>query len=82
PICEGEPTPALTATGAGTIRWYSDAGLTNQIGVGSPFVPSAAYVDNTTAGTYSVWATSTSAGCESTGTQVDVLVEPALVVDA
>ncbi len=81
PICEGEPTPSLTATGTG-IQWYSDAGLSNLIGVGSPFIPSATYVDNTTAGTYSVWATSTSAGCESSATQVDVLVEPALVVDA
>ena len=49
PICEGQPTPSLTASGSGTFRWYSDAGLTNQIGVGSPFIPSSSYVDNSTA---------------------------------
>ncbi|MEJ2005387.1 MAG: hypothetical protein P8X57_10570, partial [Cyclobacteriaceae bacterium] len=32
PICEGEATPSLTATGSGTLYWYSDAGLNNLIG--------------------------------------------------
>ena len=36
--CFGSVNPNLTATGTtGTLKWYSDASLTVQIGTGSPF---------------------------------------------
>ncbi|WP_338391431.1 Ig-like domain-containing protein [Fulvitalea axinellae] len=40
-VCEGEPTPTFTATGeAGyDFFWYSDAGLTSQIGAAADFTP-------------------------------------------
>ena len=82
PICVGDAIPTLSATGSGTIRWYSDAGLTNQIGVGSSFTPSQPVVDNTTAGTYSVYVTDEPGSCESIATQVDVVVEDQPVADA
>ena len=35
-ICSGTAT-TLTATGTGTIQWYADAAMTNQVGSGSSF---------------------------------------------
>jgi hypothetical protein len=80
PICVGGTIPTLTATGTNLI-WYSDAGLTTQVGTGSPFTPTAAEVNTAVAGTYSLYVTQT-IGCESLPTQVDVLVNPAVTVDA
>ncbi|MEN8251308.1 MAG: hypothetical protein ABFS32_20420, partial [Bacteroidota bacterium] len=74
-ICEDDAIPSLTATGTNII-WYDDVGLTNQVGTGSPFTPSSAEVDNTTPGTYRLYATQTVSGCESAGTSVDVIVNP------
>jgi hypothetical protein len=80
PICVGGTIPTLTAVGTNLI-WYSDAGLTTQVGTGSPFTPTAAEVNTGIAGTYSLYVTQT-VGCESLPTQVDVLVNPAVIVDA
>jgi hypothetical protein len=80
PICVGGTIPTLTAVGTNLI-WYSDAGLTTQVGTGSPFTPTAAEVNTAVAGTYSLYVTQT-IGCESLPTQVDVLVNPAVTVDA
>jgi hypothetical protein len=76
----GGTIPTLTAVGTNLI-WYSDAGLTTQVGTGSPFTPTAAEVNTAVAGTYSLYVTQT-IGCESLPTQVDVLVNPAVTVDA
>ena len=81
PICENDAIPSLTAAGAG-IQWYDDILLTNLVGAGSPFTPTVAEVDNTTAGTYLLYVTQTVAGCESPATTVTVLVNPDLIADA
>jgi gliding motility-associated-like protein len=39
--CENDVPPTLTATGASTIYWYSDAGLLNLVNTGASFTPSA-----------------------------------------
>jgi hypothetical protein len=80
PICVGGVIPALTASGS-NLNWYSDAGLTTLVGTGSPFTPTAAEVDNLTAGSYLLYVTQT-IGCESPATTVTVAVNPAVVANA
>ncbi len=80
PICVGGTIPTLVATGT-NLQWYSDAALTSLVGTGSPFTPSSTEVDNTIAGTYTLYVTQT-IGCESVATNVDVLVNPAVSVNA
>ncbi|MBN8575810.1 MAG: autotransporter-associated beta strand repeat-containing protein [Cytophagales bacterium] len=80
PICVGSIIPALSATGS-NLRWYSDAGLTNLVGTGSPFTPGVSEVDVFTAGTYPLYVTQT-IGCESPATTVSVVVNPAVVANA
>jgi hypothetical protein len=80
PICVGGAIPALTASGS-NLNWYSDAGLTTLVGTGSPFTPTAAEVDNLTAGSYLLYVTQT-IGCESPATTVTVVVNPAIVANA
>jgi gliding motility-associated-like protein len=72
PYCSGAPISPLTATNTGgTITWYSDAALTNQVATGNSFTPSAPAVGTTA--TY--YATETSAaGCVSTPASVAVSV--------
>ncbi|MBX2898903.1 MAG: autotransporter-associated beta strand repeat-containing protein [Cyclobacteriaceae bacterium] len=80
PICVGSIVPALSASGS-NLRWYSDAGLTNLVGTGSPFTPGVSEVDIFTAGTYLLYVTQT-IGCESPATTVSVVVNPAVVANA
>ena len=72
PYCSGAPISPLTATNTGgTITWYSDAALTNQVATGNSFTPSAPAVGTTA--TY--YATETSAaGCVSTAASVAISV--------
>jgi hypothetical protein len=49
----------LTATGS-NLKWYSDAGLINLVGTGTPFA-----TGETNAGTYTYYVTQTVNGCES-----------------
>ncbi len=74
PICVNDPVPTVSATGT-AIQWYDDIALTNLVGTGSPFDPSAV-VDNTVAGTYRLYVTQTVSGCESPYNIVDVVVNP------
>jgi hypothetical protein len=68
--CQGAPIAPLTATGSGgTLKWYSDAGLTIQVGTNSPFNSGA-----TT--TSSFYVNETNSGCSGPGTRVDITVNP------
>ena len=68
-ICAGN-TANLSAVGVG-IRWYADAGLTNQLASGNNFTTPVLNANTT------FFVTSTSAlGCQSTGTAVVVTVNP------
>ena len=69
-ICEGDDA-ILTASCDGTIRWYSDAGLTNLIHVGAT-LPVLAPAEGTT--TY--YATCFDGNCESLATEVNLIVTP------
>ncbi len=57
--CEGSTIPNLTATGT-SIKWYSDAGLTNVAGTGNSFV-----TGQTKAGSYIYYVTQTLNNVES-----------------
>ncbi len=58
--CAGGTIPNLSATGTGTIKWFSDAGLTIVVHRGSPFASG-----QTAAGVYTYYATDSLSGCES-----------------
>ncbi len=70
PICVGQAIPQLTATGT-SIRWFSDAGLTTQVGTGNSFTPS---ISNNIAGTSTFYASQTVNGCQSTATAVTITI--------
>lgn len=68
--CQGSLVADLTAAGAGGIyTWYSDAGLTNQVGTGSSFSSGA-----TSTTTY--YVTETIAGCQGPATSVTISINP------
>ena len=58
-VCEGAKVPNLTATGT-SIKWYSDAGLTNLVTSGNSFTPT-----QTKAGVYVYYVTQTVNNVES-----------------
>ncbi|MGA1978710.1 MAG: DUF2341 domain-containing protein, partial [Bacteroidales bacterium] len=64
----------LSATGT-NLKWYSDAGLTNLVGTGTPFA-----TGKTAAGTYTYYVTQTINGCESAATSVSLNVYSALTI--
>ncbi len=70
--CDGDLIADLTATAGagGTLTWYDDAPLTNNIGTGSPFTP------GTAVGTTTYYVTETVAGCESPATAVTITINP------
>ncbi|MDJ1504202.1 hypothetical protein, partial [Xanthocytophaga agilis] len=72
-ICTGGTIPQLTATGS-SVKWYSDAALTTQVGTGSPFTPS---ISNATAGTFTFYVTQTVSSCESPATSVTITINAA-----
>jgi hypothetical protein len=58
----------LTATGT-NLNWYSDPGLTTNVGFGSPFA-----TGQTTVGNYTYYVTQTVNGCESPATEVTLTI--------
>src|SRR5690606_4573875 len=74
--CVNGAAPALqaTATGATSINWYSDAGLTNLVFTGSIYTPAPAALNMNVTGTTSFYVTATYPCGESQATQVDVNV--------
>ena len=66
--CEGDAVADLTATGT-NIEWFSDAGLTNSLGTGSPFTPTVAVGVNT------FYVTQTVSGCQSSADSVVITVK-------
>jgi|GEM_PF-4888867 len=71
PVCAGGDAPQLTASGSG-LQWYRDAGLTDRVGIGSPFIPA---MNTGAAGTTSFYVTQTTAnGCQSPAATVVVSV--------
>lgn len=68
--CQGDVIADLTATGTGgTLTWYSDAGLTTQIGTGSPFASGAT-------NTSTFYVTEIISGCQSSPTIITVTINP------
>ena len=68
--CDGALIADITASGIGTINWYSDNTLANNIGTGSSFSPS------NTVGTSVYYATQSINGCESTPDSVTIVINP------
>ncbi|MBD0255649.1 MAG: PKD domain-containing protein [Cytophagales bacterium] len=79
--CAGANLPGFTAAGTG-LRWYSDAGLTQQVSTGNntpTFLPT---VDRNQPGAYTFYVTQTSAGgCQSLATPVTLTIGPGPQVD-
>lgn len=70
--CNGDPIADLTATAGagGTLNWYDDAALTNNIGTGVTLTPGS------TVGTTIYYVTETVAGCESAASSVTITIDP------
>ena len=67
--CEDDSVADLTAIGT-NIEWFSDPGLTNLIGTGSPFTPTVVVGGNT------FYVTQTDSGCQSPASSVVITVNP------
>ncbi|OFY82870.1 MAG: hypothetical protein A3F72_01930 [Bacteroidetes bacterium RIFCSPLOWO2_12_FULL_35_15] len=66
--CQGAAIADLTATGTGgTLTWYSNSGLTTQVGTGSPFASGAT-------STSTFYVTETISGCQSLATTVIITI--------
>lgn len=75
--CEGDPIGTLTATvGAGTINWYTDAGLTNLVGTGATYTPSGLTMNT------KFYAAETQGGCQSSADSEIIFINKKPVVDA
>lgn len=68
PLCSSDPIPVLTASGSGTIRWYSDTGLTNLLHTGEQFEPT----DITETTTY--YLTQSNTDCTSAYSSVTITI--------
>ena len=69
-VCCGNPVPDLTATGTDTIKWYSDAGLTTLVHIGSTL--STGQIAD---GVYTYYATQTnSSNCVSASVAVTLTI--------
>ena len=66
-ICFGNPTPDLLASGT-ILKWYDDAGLTNLVNTGSPFV-----TGETAVGSNTYYVTDSTAGCPASNADSVVL---------
>ena len=75
-ICEGEPSPRLTAYGE-QITWYRDSGLSDPLYTGNTYTPVSAEP-----GYYPYFVTSSQEGCESlpSKTSMTILAIPAAPV--
>ena len=65
----GDPSPTLTATGSGTIKWYNSSNVLQQTGTSYPIG-----INTSTAGTYTYYVTNTNNICESNTVLVTVTV--------
>ena len=74
--CEGALIPDLFAIGA-QVTWYSDAGLINQVGTGNNYT-----TGQTSAGTYTYYATETLNGCEGPSIPITLTISASPTVDA
>ncbi|MEZ4938614.1 MAG: gliding motility-associated C-terminal domain-containing protein [Crocinitomicaceae bacterium] len=76
--CNGDALSDLTATAGsgGTLNWYSDAGLTANIGTGTSLTPGS------TIGTTIYYVTETLNGCESPASTVTITVNDNPVISA
>jgi gliding motility-associated-like protein len=73
--CTNETITDLSVAGGIDISWYSDAGLTNEIGTSTTFNPTIIPGwDVTVAGTFDVFVTETLSCGESTATQVTITI--------
>ncbi len=70
-VCLGSPVPALTASGTGTIQWYSDTALTTLVYTGASFS-----TGHTAIGTYTYYVIQTIHGCQSPTTTVILTIHP------
>jgi len=70
--CEGDVLLDLTATAGsgGTLNWYDDAGLTNNLGSGGTLAPSSSL------GTITYYVTETVGGCQSAATSITITINP------
>ena len=74
--CEGSPIQDLFAIGS-QVTWYSDPGLVNQVGVGNNYT-----TGQTSAGTYTYYATETLNGCEGSSIPITLTISSSPTVDA
>ena len=76
-FCEGFTftTEQISATGSSVI-WYSDVGLTNQIGTGNTLNLSAIGINTAASGTTTVYATQTVSGCASSAASQSITIKP------
>jgi hypothetical protein len=69
--CEGESISDLMATGtSGTLNWYSDPGLTTNIGSGANLTPGS------TTGTTTYYVAENVSGCEGPSTAIEITINP------
>ncbi|MDC0339361.1 hypothetical protein OAN33_07475, partial [Flavobacteriales bacterium] len=70
--CDADPISDLTGTAGsgGTLNWYDDAGLTNNVGTGAVLTP------NSAVGNYTYYITETVAGCEGPVAAITIDVNP------
>jgi PKD repeat protein len=75
-MCQGQPVPALTATGT-NIRWYSNANLTTLLSQNNSYTPAMSQPGN-----YTYYATQTPVGgCESQAATAVLTINPSPVFD-
>lgn len=75
--CDGDALTDLTASGTtGTLNWYSDPGLTANIGTGGTLTPGSVI------GTTTYYVTETVSGCEGPSASVDVTINALPTVSA
>ncbi len=72
-FCAGSNITLSVSSSGGTVNWYSDELLTNHVHTGTSFDPSESplFIDNNTAGLYSLWVTETTGRCSSFPARVD-----------
>ncbi|MBD0402845.1 Ig-like domain-containing protein [Flammeovirga sp. EKP202] len=72
--CSGDIVTSLSvATAGNNIKWYSDAGLTNQVGFGDDFTP-AINTNVSADSTVTYYVTETTNGCEGAATSTTITI--------
>jgi gliding motility-associated-like protein len=78
PYCVGNTIADLTATGTGTIYWFNDVALTNNVGNGNSL---ATGVSNLAAGSYDFYIVDSVLNCVSDPVSVNITVNSNPVID-